>query len=151
MITMKINSVRIIGFLFIVLNLMISCKTDNVDGVLIGNTLLAHQSFSENQKAKQLISKALKKDKKAIISLKGFPNNEAAIGYDIGYVLTQIIYRIGENEFADILKEIPKAERKEFEGFIAVGLEYGDNDYDGKMDNKRIEIEFPLLFKMFKE
>lgn len=31
---------------------------------------------------------------------------------------------------------------------IAAGLEYGDNDNDGKIDNKRIEIEFPELHQL---
>ena len=98
-----------------------------------------------------LISKALKKEKNAIVEIKNFPNGGAANSYDLGYVLTQIIYRIGEKDFADILRRIPKSERNEFEGLIAVGLEYGDNDYDGKMDNKRIETEFPKLTEILNE
>ena len=98
-----------------------------------------------------LIYKALKKEKKAIVELKNFPNGGAASSYDLGYVLTQIIYRIGETNFADILREIPKSERNGFDGLIAVGLEYGDNDYDGKMDNKRMEKEFPKLTEILNE
>ncbi|AXT59264.1 hypothetical protein D1816_02505 [Aquimarina sp. AD10] len=100
---------------------------------------------------KKLISKALTKDKNAIIELKDFPNGGAASGYDLGYVLTQIIYRIGEKDFAKIISEIPKSERKGFVGFIMVGLEYGDNDYDGKRDNKRMESEFPKLNEILNE
>lgn len=97
---------------------------------------------------KRLISKALKKDKKAIIQLKNFPNGGGASSYDLGFVLTQIIYKIGENEFAKLLREIPKTERNGFEALIAVGLEYGDNNYDGKMDDKQMKDEFPLLTKI---
>ena len=56
-----------------------------------------------------------------------------------------------EEDFADILRKTPKSERNEFEGLIAVGLEYGDNDYDGKMDNKRMETEFPKLTETLNE
>jgi hypothetical protein len=33
------------------------------------------------------------------------------------------------------------------EDYIKVGLEYGDNNYDGKIDNKNLKIEFPLLLE----
>ncbi|MFD2696970.1 hypothetical protein ACFSQ0_03120 [Mesonia sediminis] len=131
--------------------ILVSCKKEKVDGIIIGDTLFVHQSLTENRKMENLIYKALKKEKKAIVELKNFPNGGAASSYDLGYVLTQIIYRIGETNFADILREIPKSERNGFDGLIAVGLEYGDNDYDGKMDNKRMETEFPKLTEILNE
>lgn len=131
--------------------ILISCKKEKVDGIIIGDTLFVHQSLTENRKMENLICKALKKEKKAIIELKNFQNGGAASSYDLGYVLTQIIYRIGETNFADILREIPKSERNGFDRLIAVGLEYGDNDYDGKMDNKRMETEFPKLTEILNE
>ncbi len=142
--------VKKIIFLFVILTI-ISCKKEKVDGIIIGDTLFVHQSLSENIKMESLINHALKKDKNAIIGIKKFTNGGAASSYDLGYVLTQIIYRIGENEFANILREIPKSELNGFEGLIAVGLEYGDNDYDGKMDNKRMETEFPKLTEILNE
>tara|TARA_B110000090_G_scaffold67967_1_gene77794 strand:+ start:401 stop:832 length:432 start_codon:yes stop_codon:yes gene_type:complete len=142
--------VKNIIFIFLILTI-ISCKKEKIDGIIIGDTLFVHQSVSENRKMVNLINQALKKDKNAIIEIINFPNGGAASSYDLGYVLTQIIYRIGENEFADILKKIPKSERNEIEGLIAVGLEYGDNDYDGKMDEKRMETEFPKLTEILNE
>jgi hypothetical protein len=142
--------VRKIMFLFLIINFT-SCKKEKVEGIIIGDTLFVHQSLSENRKMENLISKSLKKDKKAIIELKNFPNGGAASSYDLGYVMTQIIYQTGENNFAEILSRIPKSERKGFEALIMVGLEYGDNDYNGKMDNKRIECEFPKLNKILNE
>ena len=131
--------------------ILVSCKKEKVDGIIIGDTLFVHQSLTENRKMENLIYKALNKEKKAIIELKNFPNGGAASSYDLGYVLTQIIYRIGETDFGDVLREIPKSERNGFDGLIAVGLEYGDNDYDGKMDNKRMETEFPKLTEILNE
>lgn len=142
--------VKKISFLFLVF-IVISCKKEKVNGIVIGDTLFVHQSLSENQKMEKLIYQALKKNKSAIIEITNFSNGGAASSYDIGFVLTQIIYRIGENDFANILREIPKSERNEFEGLIAVGLEYGDNDYDGKMDNKKMETEFPKLTEILTE
>ena len=131
--------------------ILVSCKKEKVDGIIIGDTLFVHQSLTENRKMENLIYKALTKEKKAIVELKNFPNGGAASSYDLGYILTQIIYRIGETNFADILREIPKSERNGFDGLIAVGLEYGDNDYDGKMDNKRMETEYPKLTEILNE
>lgn len=150
MVNLKTNFVKKIILLFLTI-ILISCKKEKVDGIIIGDTLLVHQSLSENRKIESLIYQALKKEKNAFVEIKNFPNGGAASSYDLGYVLTQIIYRIGEKSFADILREIPKSERNEFEGLIAVGLEYGDNDYDGKMDNKRIETEFPKLTEILNE
>ena len=142
--------VKRITFLLLVF-IVISCKKEKVNGIIIGDTLFVHQSLSENQKMEKLIYQALKKDKSAIIGITNFPNGGAASSYDLGFVLTQIIYRIGENDFANILREIPKSKRNEIEGLIAVGLEYGDNDYDGQMDNKRMETEFPKLNEILNE
>ena len=137
-------------FLFLIINVF-SCKNQTTDGIIIGDTLLAHQSLSENRKIESLISKSLNKEKKAIVELINFPNVDGEGSYELGYVLTQIIYRIGENDFAKLLIEIPQSERNEIEGLIAVGLEYGDNDYDGEMDDKRIAFEFPKLIEILKE
>ena len=150
MVNLKTNFVKKTILLFLTI-ILISCKKEKVDGIIIGYTLFVHQSLTENRKMENLIYQALKKEKNAFVEIKNFPNGGAASSYDLGYVLTQIIYRIGEKDFVDILREIPKSERNEFEGLIAVGLEYGDNDYDGKMDNKRMETEFPKLTEILNE
>ena len=129
--------------------LFVGCKSENVQGIIIGDTLLAHQSFGENQKLKELIIKSLKKDEVAILKLKDFPNGGAAGSYELGYIITQIIYKIGEDEFYKTLSGFSSEEIKGFEGYINAGLEYGDNDYDGIMDNKRMKQEFPKLYDLF--
>ncbi|TXF79227.1 hypothetical protein [Chryseobacterium sp.] len=70
--------------------------------------------------------------------------------YDLGFIVTQIIYRIGENEFASMVEKLGREETNSIEGLIRVGLEYGDHDKDGKMDDRRIENEFPELHKLLK-
>ena len=150
MVSLKTIFVKKVILLLLALFLF-NCKKEKVDGIIIGDTLLVHQTLTENRKLENLIYKALNKEKNAFIELKNFPNGGAASSYDFGYVLTQIIYRIGEKDFVDILRRVPKSDRYEFDGLIAVGLEYGDNDYDGKMDNKRIETEFPKLKEVLNE
>lgn len=131
----------------VILLILFSCKTDNVDGIIIGDTLFVHQSLKANNEMKRLIKQSLNKDVQAIIKLKHFPNGGAAGSYDLGYVITQIIYRIGEDEFIGLVKKFPEDERN-FEGLIDVGLEYGDNDYDGEMDDIKFENEFPKLYEL---
>lgn len=57
---------------------------------------------------RNLIKKALNGNKNAIIELNNFPNIDGEGSYNLGCVLTQIIYRIGEKDFESILREIPK-------------------------------------------
>lgn len=140
--------------IFIVVILMISllsCKKEKIEGIVIGNTLYTHQSLFENRAMESLISKSLKKDGVAIVGLKNFPNGGAASLYDLGYVMTQVIYRIGEDDFVCILSEMSKSEVVGFEDLVRAGLEYGDNNYDGKADNLQIEFEFPRLTEVFSQ
>ncbi len=60
-------------------------------------------------------------------------------------MLSQIVYRLGEDEFNQLVKDLSQSDKAKIEMFLRFGLEYGDNDYDSKMDNKRIEVEFPTL------
>jgi hypothetical protein len=49
---------------------------------------------------------------------------------------------------------VDNLDRKELYGiedYIKAGLEYGDNNKDGKMDNKIAEKEFPTLMKKLSE
>ena len=130
---------------FVFCIILFGCKTDYVDGVIIGDTLYVHQTYKENQIMQKLIKNALKKDEKAIKDLIEFPNGGAASSYDLGFVITQVIYRIGEDEFINLIKNINIEELNELRGLIWVGLEYGDNNYDGIIDDKQIETEFPKL------
>ncbi len=44
------------------------------------------------------------------------------------------------------IEKLGQKERTVLYSLILFGLEYGDNDRDGKEDNKLIENEFPALF-----
>ena len=132
-------------FLTLVLLELTSCRQNEVDGILIEHTLYENQSFSDNQNLRKLISQTLNKDEKALAKLNNFWCGGAAGCYDLGFIITQIIYRIGEQEFAKMIEKLNKEETNSIEGLIVVGLEYGDNNKDGKMDDKRIENEFPMV------
>lgn len=127
-----------------------SCKQNEVDGIIIGHTLYENQSFSENRELRQLIQQTLDKDEKSLAKLNEFWCGGGAGCYDLGFVVTQIIYRIGKKNFASMVEKLNKEETNSIEFLIMAGLEYGDNDKDGKMDNKKIEIEFPELQNLLK-
>ena len=127
-----------------------SCRQNEVDGILIDHTLYENQSLSDNRELRQLIHQTLNKDEKALAKLNKFWCGGGAGCYDLGFIITQIIYRIGEKEFASMVKKLNKEETNSIEGLIMAGLEYGDNDKDGKMDDKRIENEFPELQQLMK-
>jgi hypothetical protein len=127
-----------------------SCRQNEVDGILIDHTLYENQNLSDNRELRLLIHQTLNKDEKALAKLNKFWCGGGAGCYDLGFIITQIIYRIGEKEFASMVKKLNKKETNSIEGLIMAGLEYGDNDKDGKMDDKRIENEFPELQQLLK-
>lgn len=128
-----------------------SCDHAEVHGIFIDHTLYENLSISKQVELKKLIRETLEKDPKALASLNNFWCGGAAGCYDLGFVMTQIIYQIGENEFIKMVQNLEKEKIIGLEGLIAAGLEYGDNNKDRKMDNKKIETEFPRLYKILSE
>lgn len=129
---------------------LVSCKQNEVEGILIDQTLYVNQTLSENKELRQLIRQTLNKDEKALTKLTDFWCGGGAGCYDLGFIVTQIIYKLGEKDFMTMVDKLDNKEIRGLEGLIMAGLEYGDNDRDGKMDNKRFENEFPELFELLK-
>jgi len=132
--------------LFIFLNLF-SCKplTKEVEGIKIESVLLAHQSFQDNKNLVEIIKLCLDQKTEGFKALQKFDCRGGAGCYDLGYVLTQIIYRIGEDNYINSISKLPLQEQMNLTDLIRVGLEYGDNNYDGKMDDLRIQNAFPKI------
>ncbi len=61
----------------------------------------------------------------------------------MGYIVSQLVYRIGEHEFIQMTSKLTKQQQIEIRNYIEVGLEYGHN-------NLKIEHEFPELDKILK-
>jgi len=135
-------------FLLISYIFFVSCNKNEVKGIQIWNTLNDDLSYFENSKLENLIEKALNKDSKAYSELSKF-NCDNASCYDLGFIITQIIYRIGENEYIKITTKLSKEDNRNLINLIRAGLDQGDNNYDGKIDYKSIEEEFPKLAKKF--
>ena len=106
--------------------------------------------MSENRRLGLLITSTLEGNHNSLRRLNNFPCDSAGC-YDLGYVISQIIYKIGESNFNKMIDKLDEKEIGSIGGYIAVGLQYGDNNYDGKMDDKKSENEFPILIKALNE
>ena len=139
------NWIRNIFITLLVALTLVSCRRNKVDGIIISNDFFMHQSYSENRELRKLIIQTLGRDEKSLAKLNNFWCGGAAGCYDLGFIITQIIYRLGEQEFIQMVNRLDDKDIIGLRGLIWAGLEYGDNDGDGKMDDKRIEDEFPDL------
>ncbi|QFG52718.1 hypothetical protein [Chryseobacterium sp.] len=128
-----------------------SCKQKETNGIEIAETLYVHQDYETNKELRKLIKEALDQKEKAIPKLTSFPCGGGAGCYDLGFVLTQIIYLIGENNFNQMVLRLDTNEIKGLRSLIRAGLEYGDHNNDGKVDDRTIEKEFPILNTTLKE
>ncbi len=137
-------------FIFIA-SLSISCKQQKADGIIIGSNLLEMQDYTSNKKLRYLIIKTLNNEQQTLIELTDYECGGASGCYDLGYVLTQIISRMGENNFIKLVSGLNKEQKQSVHLLIMAGLEYGDNNYDGTMDNASISQVFPALEKVLNE
>ena len=123
----------------------ISCTVKEYKKVVIPYSI-NNRSDLMSWKLKGIIDSAFRMESDAFRDFIVLSNTvEGESAYDLGYVLTQIIYMIGEDEFLKTINNLTNDEKAILISFINVGLEYGDNDYDNIQDNKRIEDEFPLI------
>ena len=119
--------------------ILLSCSVKEYEEIKIPYSIHIRTDFLD-RKIKNVIKSALNSKPntfKDYIKLSDEVDGESA--YDLGFVLTQIIDRIGEDEFLNLTKNLNSSEKQLLRSFIEVGLEYGDNNYDGKMDEERIE------------
>ena len=126
--------------------LFVSCIKNEVDGIQIGHTLIENRDYSENKKLAHLIEDVLNQNRNSLSDLINFNCGGAAGCYDLGSVITQIIKKVGENNFIVMSQDLHDSEKLELNGFIEVGLEYGYR-LNGKKQNKEFKKEFPLLYK----
>lgn len=122
-----------------------------INGIVMGETFIENQTYKENKRLDTIIQKTLKGDYNSLRRLNHFPCGEGAGCYDKGYIITQIIYKLGEDNFSKMVNKLDQKELYGMEGYIDVGLEYGDNNFDGKIDNLIFKNEFPKLYKTLKK
>jgi hypothetical protein len=130
---------------FILIFTLLGCKKKEVDGIKIGHTLFTNQSLGQNKKLSELITRTLNKDSKALSELTEFWCGGGAGCYDLGIILSEIVYKMGQSEFIKISSELESDQKKSLKGLLNAGLEYG---YE---PDRKIEIEFQNLNKLLTE
>ncbi len=126
----------------------IFCTKNEESGVKFGNIITDYQNFYSNLIFRNNIKKVLNHNEDGLIYLVEIPTG-GAHGYEMGYIITQIIYKVGEQNFKSMLLNLSYEQQLNALSYIDVGLEYGDNDYDGEMDNTKFEDEFPILYEYY--
>lgn len=129
----------------LILSILLGCKRQEAAGIEIGENLYAHQGLIENNELRSLIEQALKKDSQALAELIYFPCGGAAGCYDLGAVLVEIVYRVGEEDFIAMVRNLPQNHKTQISSLLRVGLEYGNFGPESKNNIKKLEDEFPRL------
>ncbi len=124
---------------------ILSCKENEVDGIEIGQDLYVGQSLEQNKKLTELITQTLNKDSNALSDLTEFWCGGGAGCYDLGTVLSDIVYKMNETEFIKLASKLETEKKNSLKGLLRAGLEYG---YE---PGRKIEIEFPNLNKILTE
>ncbi|EHQ02084.1 hypothetical protein [Gillisia limnaea] len=131
-------------YLLLILTIL-SCKESEVDGIEIGQDLYIGQSLEQNNKLTELITQTLNKNSNALSELTEFWCGGGAGCYDLGTVLSDIVYKMNETEFIKLASKLETERKNSLKGLLDVGLEYG---YE---PGRKIEIEFPKLNRILTE
>jgi hypothetical protein len=93
---------------FLLIFTLLSCerKQKVVDGIEIGYTLYTNQTLEQNEKLNKLISQTLNKNSNALSELTEFWCGGGAGCYDLGGVISEIVYKMGETEFIKVASEL---------------------------------------------
>ncbi|MCC6724760.1 MAG: hypothetical protein IT258_09635 [Saprospiraceae bacterium] len=122
-----------------------SCIKTEVEGIKIGHDLYENFGYKENKALVTLIQGTIKKDERSLYKLIGYWCGGAAGCYDLGDVIVQIIFKIGEDDFMEMASKLPARQQHELKNLIEVGLEYGNFDYLKEIKTPTIEKIFPKL------
>lgn len=121
-----------------------SCEQREVEGITISGTLTVQQDYTTNRRMCQLISQSLHHDSQALAELVAFDCGGAALCYDLGDVITQILCRVGEPEFMRMTAHFSAQQQRDMRSFLEVGLEYGSHSVRKRLGNS-VREQFPLL------
>ena len=124
---------------FLLIFTLLSCKEKVVDGIEIGHALYTNQSFEQNKKMSDLITQTLNKDSNGLSELTEFWCGGGAGCYDLGFVCTQLVYRVGESDFIQMTSALNEKQKRSLKVLLDVGFEYGN------YENKKTETEFAKL------
>lgn len=127
---------------FLLILTLFSCKKSEVSGIEIGQDLYVGQSLEQNRKLSELITHTLNKNSNALAELTEFWCGGGAGCYDLGIILSQIVYKLGESEFIKLAEKLNSDRKNNLKGLLIAGLEYG---YE---PDRKIKSEFPKLYQI---
>jgi hypothetical protein len=136
------KNTKILLIIFLLLTYVSCRKQTKVDGIDISDFDNALNDSKTNRIFCNMVSKTLKGDEKALGEMVNFWCGGASDCYDLGDIVTQIIYKMGDSTFTEMAYKLSYEDKKSLYDFIGVGLEYGSHG-QGKIEN-----EFPKLFAM---
>jgi hypothetical protein len=139
------QNTKILPFLIAIL-FYSSCLTTEVEGIKIGHNLYDTQGFSQNKDLVALIKQTLKKNDKSLVQLIDYWCGGAAGCYDLGNVITQIIFKMGEDDFILMSNRLTLHQKNNLKALIDVGFEYGDNSNYGIVNKTTLDMAFPKLY-----
>ncbi len=125
------------------------CKKSEESGIKIGYVFTVEQNYLSNYIFRSDIRKAINQNENGLINLLEV-STDGESSYEMGFIMSQIVYKIGEENFINMIKKLNSRQKSDIYSYIEVGLLYGDQNNDGEFDDKRIEKEFPLIFEYFK-
>jgi len=132
-------------FLLVLFLMLIGCNKTEVEGITVNRAFVESQSHADNVKLMTLVEQTLDHNEKALADLIEFPCGGASYCYDLGSVIAQIVYTMGEDDFAEMIASLNKIQQRDLLNLIEVGLEYGFQ-LDPKAKNQIIQNQFPTLY-----
>ena len=139
---MKTIFMNRLNFLLILLVTLVGCKNNSVVNGIEVSELLIISANNQHVNYRKLLRESTEGNAKSTKELALLKFYDAS-GYDHGAVIVDLIDLIGEDKFIQSLSMINKKQKKDIEGYIEVGLEYGNNP---KFQNKSIKEAFPKIY-----
>ena len=121
------------------------CSTFQPQARVVNGIHIPATPFTDDAHLTQLINQALTAEPQAWAQLIRYDCGGGSFCYDLGYILSQLVYRVGEEKMLVVVQHLNQLEKFLWADLLRAGLEYGDQNNDSVQDNRRIETEFPAL------
>lgn len=118
----------------------------NPDGIHISQDLYELNTYGDYRHLEELIHRTLNKDSQALYALSQFNCGGGAGCYDLGYIITQIMFKMGENDFIKMCDKLNTDQLQQVRALMDIGLEYGHG-----IDPNKFDTTFPLFSHYYKQ
>lgn len=101
-----------------------SCKKEKIQDITIGTTLVENQSYSDNRALSNLIVQTLDGNNESLKKLIYFDCGSGSGCYDLGYIIKQIVDKLGEATFNNMIIDFSPDDLIYLKELIRVGMMY---------------------------